>query len=176
MKINRILFISALLFVSFGCQSKYTKNRKYVLKDGRYALRTFNSDSNVQTFYLLSTDSGVCALTAQPENAGNRMFWIIQHLEGHDYKIQTLDGTYLTNDNDPQSPLGCKLALEKNKDTKGQIWIIEKYSNQKFKIMNKSNFYCLSNSKVNFDNYIVELKVCNNRPDEYWYIKIQTGE
>ena len=172
MKLIKNFFLIMFIVSMINCQSEYDKNRKFLLETGQYIFSTYNPDTNITRCYLNPEDTNSFSLSAKSKKSLNNLWLTIYHLDGHHYKIQSAKTKkFLSISNDSKTSLGFRIAFAVNSDSDSQIWIIQKYLDDKFKIINKKNFYCLSILRFRSDSCGIELKKCNNRYNEYWRIE-----
>ncbi len=156
-----LTLLSFLFLVS--CGGEYNKNQKYIIPEGNYQIYSAKHQFQIQTvFDDLDSSYKIVLNTNKP---GQRFLWRIINTEGKHYKIQSLtSGQYL-------SYKDSKIILSEEIDDETQLWIIHKFKDDKFKIINSSEIVCLCLPDKVYKNNDLAYRKCNNRPNEYWFIE-----
>lgn len=155
-------YICLVLFIAllWSCNSEYSDNQKYILPDGLYNIISYPQQFRLQTS-LDSVDS-TDIVTFDSLNQIHNFPWSLKHIGGKEYQVQAHDlKKYLTLMDDA-------LILSEENNNEAQVWIIHRYKDQKFKIINKSQIFCLCLPGKNAEKNIITTRKCNNRPGEYW--------
>jgi hypothetical protein len=165
-------FIKLLLVLVFfsHCTNSYKKNRDFILESGLYNIYSFQNHLVIST-KIFSDDSTIIQVCKLP-SSNEKCLWEIESVYAKYFKIKYASTnkflTIINGSHDKLSPV-IKLMRETGEDN--QLWIIHKYQNEKFKIINKSNKNCLYLPELEKDALSVEFRLCNNKPNEFWYIK-----
>lgn len=163
-------YISLLIpiFLLFSCSSEYRDNQNYILDDGLYQIKSFPKEQNLGIGFDEVDSMDIVNYGLKDPN--QITLWNIRHLEGKEYKIQASDlNKFLTLVNG-------KIALSEENNNDAQSWIIHKYKDQKFKIINKSLMTCLCLPDQDAKQNVVTTRNCNNRTGEYWSIDYIAAE
>ncbi len=155
-------YICLVLFITllWSCNSEYSDNQKYILPDGLYNIISYPQQFRLQTSFdsVDSTD----IVTFDSSNQIYNSQWSLKHIEGKEYQIQAHDlKKYLTLIDDA-------LILTEESNNEAQVWIIHRYKDQKFKIINKSQIFCLCLPEKDAEKNVITTRKCNNRSGEYW--------
>jgi len=157
----KFLFI---VFILTSCVNEYNQLINFQLPDNIYSISHYEN-SNLLQFKVSDEDSSYMVIQKNSSPGGESM-WKISFIDNDIYKIQSLENDkYLSVANE-------YLILQDWQGTDFQIWIIQKYKDEKFKIINKKTNKCLFIEYIQSSESEVKLKKCSNNPREFWKIKL----
>jgi len=152
-----IPFILVIVLLS-SCSSEYGRNQDFVLADGEYKIGAWEHEYELGIVFDSIDSIEIVSLLPASGNKGT--VWQISRLDKKEYTIQS-GGKYLTLEDG-------NISFSPQNNAESQIWVIHRFKDQKYKILNKAQLDCLCLSDEKDKQADLSSRICNNYEGEYW--------